>query len=184
MGKFNMEQNNKGMEITMEKQHYDINKLTAQITNDFFLDTIDVICGADPSGIDKTEDYKVKNLESSVDYSTYIDNLTAIRKKPKDLKILGKLMDLRQSDGTITILNTTQLAEGMDIGVTRPMVNAVLASSVECELMRELDLGIYMVNPNVILPPYIEPEEEQAQLLWEKWEGLTWSKSEEIWIED
>jgi len=99
-----------------------------------------------------------------------------------DSKILGKLLSMSDSSNEIKILNITNFAKTIGVGLTS--LKALLKRAVEQDLFHKLATGHYFVNPYIIMSDALVASgyaaQEASQLRWttkQNSKGVQWSTS-------
>lgn len=132
------------------------------------------------NGITKTKStyYKVEEINGGINIMTLFNVLAKICKSGSDTQIIGKLIELADSNNEITIINISKFAEANN--TSRESLKRLLSRATDEALFHKIDTGHYMVNPYIIMSKGLTAGgyelQENRQLYWRKITGLITDK--------
>jgi len=125
-----------------------------------------------------------KKLNARIHTMDFLDMMTKVAKSSKDIYIVKKLIEEADIANEIKLVNTTQFAK--DIGVGVATIKRILSRSCESGLFYKISTGHYMLNPYVLLSKGLTSRgneaQRKAQLKWDLYDTTT-TESDRLAIE-
>jgi len=118
--------------------------------------------------------YSIKEMTGRISTMQLFKTMSIVCTSGTDNLVLGTLLDLSNSSNEIKILNITNFAKTIGVGLTS--LKALLKRAVEQDLFHKLATGHYFVNPYIIMSDALVASgyaaQEASQLRWRKVTGL------------
>ena len=132
------------------------------------------------NGTTKTKStyYKVEEINGGITIMTLFNALSKICKSGSDTQIIGKLIEMADSNNEIIVINISKFAETHS--TSRESIKRLLSRATDEALFHKIDTGHYMVNPYIIMSKGLTAGgyelQENRQIYWRKITGLITDK--------
>ena len=105
--------------------------------------------------------YNITKLTTRINNMDFTDIQANICRSSRDIRLLGELLDLQGSDGRIRLVITSFAQKH---SVTRLVVDNITKRSLEHDLFKKEDRGVYFINPYVFIGRKIRSNQQRESL--------------------